>query len=190
MIEKLVQTCQVDVNGGDVSRPSVLDIFQFNRQNLKPNEQDVNDKIEQYLLRHHARNRCAIRRVINKRKGPNEPEAAVVNNLSSLSLDPTTNGQIETARSHARLAEHLQSKGDLNGAKDNYRNAMKYTLEETLDWTNYAYHLAMIYQTTDEQQAARELLEKALEIRIKFEVDGEYIDRLKQAMDMMHQSTS
>lgn len=190
LIEKLIETCQANVNGGNPTRPSVLDILQFNRQYAKATEQGASEQIERYLLSHGARNRCTIRRMVNKRKTPEESNQPAIPNLSSLSLELTTDGDLETARSHARLAATLAGKGDSVGAKESYENAMKYSNPESTEWTDYAYHLALLHQTTGQKQIALELLEKALEVRLKCESEGENIDRFRQAIEMIQRNAS
>lgn len=190
LVEILIEKCHVDVNGGATSRPSVLDILQFNRQNAKPNEQKLDDKIELILLKNRARHRCSIRRIASKRKSADENEEKVTSNLSTLTLITTSNINNETAKSHARLASLLENQGDLIGAKENYQNAMKFTMIESIEWTDYAYHLARLHQTSGERDIALELLEKALEIRIKQENHGETIDRFKQEIENLRQQIS
>ena len=176
-------TCQANVNGGDTTRPSVLDILQYNRQQQKPSDQTKDDDIERYLLSQNARNRCTIRRVSNKRKDTTDVEEPVVSNLSTLSIDVSTNGQMETARSHARLAASLESNGDLQGAHANYTRAMTYVPKDTLDWASYAFHLATIHRALEEREKAVDLLQQALQARRTLERDSEEIDRLQEMIN-------
>ena len=184
LIELLIEKCNADVDGGDVTRPSILDVLQYNREEQKPLERNKDDDIERFLLSKNARNRCSIRRVIRKRKDPMADEQPIVPNLSCLSLELTTNGgQIETARSHARVAAALQAQGNTQGAQASYRSAMAYTPENTLEWATYASHLAMIHRVHGEQQLALDVLHQALETRKKLEKSSEEIDRLHQSID-------
>ena len=183
LIELLIQKCNADVNGGDVTRPSILDVVQYNREEQKPFERNKDDDIERFLLSQNARNRCCIRRVVRKRKDPTSDEETVVPNLSCLSLELTSNGQIETARSHARVAAALQAQGNTQDAQASYQSAMVYTPENTLEWATYAFHLAIVHRVHGEQQLALDLLHKALETRKKLEKSSEEIDRLHQTID-------
>lgn len=188
LIQILIEKCHADVNGGDSSRPSVLDVFQFNRQYQKANEKQLEDKIEQILSSNRARYRCNIRRIVNKRKSPSDNEQRMTSNLSTLSLGASTEENIELARTSARSAVLLQEKGDLDGAKENYQNAMKYTMRNSIEWTDYAYALALLHQTTGESGLALELLDKALEVRLTHEDHGETIDRFKQTIENLRQN--
>ena len=183
LLELLIQKCNADVNGGDVTRPSILDVLQYNREEQKPFERNKDDDIERFLLSQNARNRCSIRRVIRKRKDPMGGEETIVPNLSCLSLELTTNGQTETARSHARVAAALQAQGNTQGAQASYQSAMIYTPENTLEWATYAFHLAVVHQVHGEQQLALDILHKALETRKKLEESSEEIDRLHQTIE-------
>lgn len=74
LVDKLINQCQADVNGGDKNRPSVLDIVQFHR------EQDANiDRtIENQLVERQATNRCRIKRIINEIR---DTEQAVIDSI-------------------------------------------------------------------------------------------------------------
>jgi tetratricopeptide (TPR) repeat protein len=190
IIEKLINECHANVNGGDRNRPSILDILQYNREQQKPFDRTKDDEIERILLSHNAQNRCSIRQVISKRKGSIDNDQTLVSNLASLSLDLTTNGQIETARSHARIAASLQAKGDFDGAQQSYKHAMLYAPDDTLDWATYAFHVAIVHMVHGEQQQALEMLIKALHIRKQIEKHSAEIDQLQRAIDKVQQKTS
>lgn len=184
LVEKLIENCQADVNGGQTNRPSPLDLLQYNRQMDKSNEQTKDFEIEQLLLSHNAKNRCTIRQIYNKRKTTDDHDSNVVANLACLDLDQTANENIETARSHERMANVLKTKGDLNGAKENYERAMNYISNQTVQWADYAYELALIYLNQAEKQKALDLLEKSLKIREQFQQSNEEIQRIQT---MLHE---
>jgi len=190
LIEKLINTCKADVNGGDIMRPSVLDVLQYNRTQQKPFERNKDDEIEQLLLSCHAKNRCSLRRVVGKRKGLTDNDESIISNLACLSIDLTTNAQLETARSHARMATSLQDKGDLKGAQESYQHAMMYAPDDSLDWATYAFHAALVHIVHGERQLALELLQKALRIRIPLEKNSEDIDRIQLTIDKIQKQTS
>ena len=171
------------MNGGNINRPSVLDILQYNREQQKPFERTKDDEIEQFLLSHGAKNRCSIRRIFSKRKNFIDHNETIISNLACLSLDLATNGDIETARSHARMATSLQEKGDLNGAQENYQQAMNYTPNNTLDWATYAYQLAIIYIIHGQKELALELFQKAIDIRKQIEENSQEILQLQRAIE-------
>jgi len=177
------------VNGGNPARPSVLDILQYNREQQKPFERIKDDEIERLLLSHDAKNRCSIRRVTSKRKGSIDNDESVISNLACLSLDLATNGQIETARSHARVAASLQAKGDIYGAEQSYKQAMVYTPDDTLDWATYAYHIAVIHMIHGQRQLALDLLKKAIHIRTSLEKNSQEIDQIQRAIDNIQLQT-
>lgn len=183
LVEKLITTCNANVNGGHSARPSVLDIVQYNREQQKPCERTKDDEIEQLLLRNNAKNRCTIRRVINKRKGPADHEESVVSNLACLSIDLPTNPDLETARSHARMAAILNDRGDTHGAEQSYQQAMMYTPNDTVDWAIYACRLADIYITRDNQSCAVGLLQRAIDIRKQLENQTEEINQIQEVID-------
>jgi tetratricopeptide (TPR) repeat protein len=190
LIEKLIKTCKADVNGGDKMRPSILDVLQYNRVQQKPFERNKDDEIEQLLLSYDAKNRCSLRRVVGKRKGSTDNDQSIISNLASLSIDLTTNAQLETARSHARMASSLQTKGDLKGAQESYKQAMMYAPDDTLDWATYAFYAALVHIARGERQLALELLQKALNIRKPLEKTSEDIDRIQLTIDKLQQQTS
>jgi tetratricopeptide (TPR) repeat protein len=115
-------------------------------------------------------------------------EESVLPNLACLSIDLTTNGQIETARSHARLAASLQDRGDINGAQLSYNQAMIYTPNDTLDWATYAYQLAVLHMVHGERQLALDLFQKAIHIRKQLEKKSEEIDQIQRAIDTIQSS--
>jgi tetratricopeptide (TPR) repeat protein len=160
-----------------------LDILQYNREQQKPYERVKDDEIEQLLLSHNAKNRCSIRRVVSKRKGTIDNDESVVSNLACLSIDLATNGEIQTARSHARMAASLQGRGDTNGALQSYTQAMMNTPNDTLDWATYAYNVAVIHLIHGQRQSALDLLLKAIHIRKQLEKNSEEIDQLQRAID-------
>ena len=106
-----------------------------------------------------------------------------MSNLACLSIDLTPSGQMETARSHARIAASLRAQHDVNGAVANYRQALTYTPNDTLDWAMYAYELADIHIVQGQQQLAFDLLQKAINIRRRLETNSTEIDRIQQTID-------
>lgn len=137
-----------------------------------------------------ARNRCVIRRVTGKRKETMDTDATLISNLACITLDLTNNGQIETARSHARMATRLLADGDLAGAKESYKQALQYAPENTIDWATYAFNLATVHITHGERQLAHELLEKALEIRRQLEHESRQIEEIQKVINTLQiQST-
>jgi tetratricopeptide (TPR) repeat protein len=113
----------------------------------------------------------------------------MVSNLACLSIDITTNGQIETARSHARRAVALKENGDLNGAQESYRHAMSYTPNDTVDWATYAYQVAIVHKNRGEQQQALDLLQKAIRVRKQLENDSQEINQMQRDIDDIQQQT-
>jgi len=167
-----------------------LDILQYNREQQKPFERIKDDEIEQLLLLHNAKNRCLIRRITSKRKGSIDNDESVISNLACLSLDLTTNAEIETARSHARMAASLHAKGDIDGAEQNYKQAMMYIPNDTLDWAAYAYNLADIHMVHGQRQLALDLLQKAIHIRKLLEKNSQEIDQLQLAIENIQSQAS
>jgi len=55
--------------------------------------------------------------------------------------------------------------------------------KDTLDWTDYAFNIAMIHMTHGENQLALDLLRQALIIRNRFEKDTEEITKIQRAID-------
>jgi len=190
LIEKLINTCKADVNGGDIMRPSVLDVLQYNRTQQKPFERNKDDEIEQLILSCHAKNRCSLRRVVGKRKGLTDNDESIISNVAWLAIDLTTKAQLETARSDARMGTSLQDKGDLKGAQESYQHAMMYAPDDSLDWATYAFHAALVHIVHGERQLALELLQKALRIRIPLEKNSEDIDRIQLTIDKIQKQTS
>lgn len=183
LVQLLLNQCYADINGGDQERPSVLDVTQFVLRQQKSLERSGNDEIERLLLSRGARNRRTIRLQNIKRKGLNDRGESMATNLASLSLELPINGSIETSREYARLAVSLQEQGDLDGALNNFRNALEHSPEETLDSADYANKIAVILQTRGQNQEALEIITRALNIRIKIEGSSEEINRLKLAVD-------
>lgn len=165
-MNQLVNQCRADVNGGDLTRPSVLDIVQFNREQQQVFDRNIDDSIEQILLSHYAVNRCQINRT------------GVQYNRSADDLD----SQLRTARNYARLAFISQKNGDMTNGKDFYQRAMNIIPHETLDWTDYAFQLAMIHQIRGENHLALDLLQQALTIRKQWANQSEEIDRIECAI--------
>ncbi|CAF0822556.1 unnamed protein product [Rotaria sp. Silwood1] len=190
LVEKLINTCQANVNGGNPTRPSILDVLQYNREQRKIDDRIKDDQIEQIILSHDAKNRCTIRRITSKRKGSVDNDEAIIANLACISLDLTTNGQIETARSHARMAASLHAKGDFDGAQESYKQAMHYAPDNTIDWATYAFHVAVIHMVHGERQLALELLQKSLRIRKQVENQSQEIDQIQRAIDSIQQQTT
>ncbi|UJR27993.1 hypothetical protein I4U23_009251 [Adineta vaga] len=191
LVEKLLQQCKADVDGGQEMRPSVLDVLQHNRAQQKPFDRKTDDEIEQLLLTYKAKNRCSIRRVVSKRKGTVENDETIASNLAGLSIALTPmNEQIETAYGHARLATSLADKGDLYGALESFQNAMICTPDNTLDWATYAFRSALIHMVHRRKQQALELLEKALHIRKELEKQSDDIDEIQRAINQLQSSVS
>ena len=168
----------------------MLDIVQYNREQQKPSERTKDDDIEQLLLKHDAKNRCTIRRMTSKRKGPAEHEESVVSNLACLSIDLPNNSDLETARSHARMAVTLHDRGDSHGAAQSYQQAMIYTPNDTLDWARYACRLADIYITRGNQPSALELLQRAIDVRKHLENQSEEINEIQEIIDRIRSLSS
>ncbi|CAF1532672.1 unnamed protein product [Adineta steineri] len=189
LVEKLLDTCKADANGGQQLRPSVLDILQYNRAQQKPFERTKDDDIERLLLSYGAKNRYSIRRIASKRKGSNDNNESITSNLACLSIDLKTNAQIETARSYARLGSSFEAKGDLKAAQENFQHAMMYTPDNTLEWATYALRSALIHMTYGEKQSALELLQPALYISKQHEEDSQDIGQIQQAIDQIQRQT-
>ncbi|CAF0826668.1 unnamed protein product [Adineta ricciae] len=190
LVQKLIQTCKADVNGGEQLRPSTLDVLQHNRAQQKPFDRNLDDEIEQVLLSSKAKNRCSIRRIISKRKDSLENDDSALTKLACLSIDSmSTNEQLETARGHARLATTLQAKNDPRGALESFKNAMTCTPDNSLDWATYALQSALIHMMFGENQAALGLLHKALHIRTELERTSDQIDQIQRAINQIQPST-
>ncbi|CAF1466920.1 unnamed protein product [Adineta steineri] len=189
LVEKLLDTCKADANGGQQLRPSVLDILQYNRAQQKPFERTKDDDIERLLLSYGAKNRYSIRRITSKRKGSDDNNESITSNLACLSIDLKTNAQIETARSYARLGSSFEAKGDLKAAQENFQHAMMYTPDNTLEWATYALRSALIHMTYGEKQSALELLQPALYISKQHEEDSQDIGQIQQAIDQIQRQT-
>ncbi|CAF2345544.1 unnamed protein product [Rotaria sp. Silwood2] len=190
LVEKLINTCKANVNGGNQTRPSILDVLQFNREQQQIFDRTKDDNIEQLILSQGAKHRCAIRRITKKRKGSIDNDEAIISSLACISLDLTTNGQIETARIHARKAATLQATGDISGAQESYKQAMNCAPDNTIDWATYAFHVAIIHVVHGEKQLALELLQKALHIRKQVEKYSQEIDQIQRAIDNIQQQTT
>ena len=188
LVELLLAKCQADVNGGDETRPSVFDVFQFNRDDEKLQDRSNDDTIEKCLRSHLARHRCRLRRKLNKRKRslssaePSEsnPVCAVDDDLSRLS-------PVERARYYARLALVSKNQGDLLDAGENYQRAMECLKNDALDRAIYAASLAMIHIDLGEHSSALERLQEALAVRKRFEQDTEEIQQLQRLIDQIQQ---
>jgi tetratricopeptide (TPR) repeat protein len=178
-----VNQCNADVNGGDHTRPSPLDILQFNREQQKPFEKEIDDSIEYILLSHHAINRCQIRRITNKRKESNDNDETVVANLACLTVD----SQIRTSRNYARLGLSSEKNGDISHSQEYYQQAINSVPNDTLDWADYALKIAIIHMTRGENQLALDLLQKALIIRNRFENETDEISQIQRAIDRLQQ---
>jgi hypothetical protein len=61
---------------------------------------------------------------------------------------------------------------------------------DTLDWTDYAFKVAMINRTHGENQLALDLLEKALTIRKQFENDTDDISQIERVISDIQQQES
>ena len=110
-------------------------------------------------------------------------EETALSNLACLSDDTLVNSQIETAKNHARLALSLEINGDINGAQEYYTAAMNSVSNDTLDWANYAFSIALIHIAREENQLALSLLKQALAIRKRFENDSDEIGKIQRAID-------
>ena len=183
LVEKLINICHANVNGGDAMRPSALDVLQYNRHQQKPYEREKDNQIEQMLLSHNAKNRCSVQSTTNKRKETTDYDDSILSHLACITLDTTSEKQLETGRMHARVASSLHIKGDLDGAEENYTLAMTCTPERTIDWTTYAFNIAIIHMVRGERQLALEFLQKARDIRKQFENHSPEIDQIQRAID-------
>ncbi|CAF2824680.1 unnamed protein product [Rotaria sp. Silwood2] len=183
LVIKLLDKCNANINGGDNTRPSVLDVLQYNREQRKPFDRTQDDSIEQILLSHKALIRCQIRRIVQKRKHSIDNDELVKPSLTSRTVDSSTNSQIETARNYARIALSLQNQSNLNGAQEYYKHAMNSIPNNILDWADYAFNLAIIHTIHRENQAALDLLEQALTVRKQFENETEDIEKIQRAIN-------
>lgn len=190
MVEKLINLCHANVNGGNPTRPSALDIVQYNREQQKPADRVKDDEIEELLLNHQARHRCIIRRVMNKRKGPSDTDETVVSNMACLSIDLPGNADLETARSHARIAATVRERGDIPTAEQNYKQAMIYTPVNTLEWATYARCLADLYTGRGDHALAVDLFQGAIDVRRRLEINSEEINQIQQTIDQIRSLTS
>lgn len=171
----MLNQCQADVNGGDPSRPSVLDIVQFNREQQRMFDRDIDDSIEQMLLSHQAVNRSQIKRTNQPKRALDHDEATVFDHLS---LD----SRIRTARNYARLAVVSENNGDLPTRDDFYRRAMNTAPTNTLDWADYTGKVAMIHQIRGENQIALDLFQRVLTVRKQLENQSDEIDRIEDTI--------
>jgi tetratricopeptide (TPR) repeat protein len=182
-VDKLINQCNANVNSGDITRPSVLDILQFNREQQKSFDKTTDDLIEQMLLSHNALNRCQIQRIVNKRKAPDDNDESAIANLACLKVDLSMNSQIRTAKNYARVALSLENRGEVFNAEEYYKRAMNSIPNDTLDWSDYAFNIAIIYMTRGENQLALDLLQQALIIRNRYENETEQINKIQHAID-------
>lgn len=173
----MINQCQVNVNAGEPSRPSALDIVQFNREQQKPYDRRTDDSIEQILLSHKALNRCQIRRTTKRRLS--DSDQCVVSELACLAVD----SQLRTARNYARLALVSDKNGDTSSAQEYYQRAMNTIPKDTLDWADYAFNVAIIHMTRGENQQALNLLQQALTIRNRFENQADELEKIQRAID-------
>jgi tetratricopeptide (TPR) repeat protein len=187
LVDRLINQCNADVNGGDNKRPSILDMLQFNRERQEPFNRTIDDVIEQILLLNNAVNRCGVRSIINKRKRTLSDNESVVSNLGCLTVDSVTNTPIETAKNYARIALSFEKNGDINGAHEYYKRAMDSIPNSILDWANYARHVAVMYTIRGENQSALDLLQQALTLRKQFENETEEIHKIQHAIDNIEQ---
>jgi len=58
-----------------------------------------------------------------------------------------------------------------------------YAPNDTLDWATYARHLADIHIIQGQQQSALDLLQKAIHIRKRLEINSQEIDLIQQAIN-------
>ena len=172
----MLNQCQADVNDGDPSRPSVLDIVRFNREQRSILDRTIDDSIEQILLSNQALSRCQIQRTINQQKRSIDHDESAVADL------PSIDSRIRTARNYARLALVSEKNGDLSMREEFYRRAMNTAPNETLDWTDYAWQMAMIHRIRGEHPFALDLLQRTLTIRKQFETHSNEIDRIENAI--------
>ncbi|CAF0979153.1 unnamed protein product [Rotaria sp. Silwood1] len=182
LVIKLLDRCNADINGGDNTRPSVLDILQYNREQRKPFDRTLDDSIERILVRHKASNRCQIRRIVKKRKHSVDNDELVQSSLSSCTVDSSTNSEIEIARNYAQIALSLQNQSKLNDAQEYYKRAMNSISNNNLDWADYAFNLALIHTIHGENELAIDLLEQALAVRKQFENETEDIEKIQRAI--------
>ncbi|CAF3653798.1 unnamed protein product [Rotaria sordida] len=183
LVMKLLNQCNANINGGDNTRPSVLDVLQYNREQRKPFDRAQDDSIKQILLSHNALNRCQVRRIVKKRKHSCDNDESVKSNLTSRTDNESTNSQIETARNYARTALSLQNQSKFNDAEEYYKRAMNSIPNDILDWTDYAFNLALIHIIHGENQSALDLLQQALKVRQQFENETEDIEKIQRAIN-------
>lgn len=185
LVEKLINECHADVNSGLITRPSILDVLQFNREQQKIFDRTIDDSIEQILLSHNASNRCQIQRIINKRKHSDSTDEIAIANLACLTVDSLTNSQLHTAKNYARTALSAENTGDIAKAQECYQCAMDAIPNDSLDWTEYASCLAIIHMTRGENQLALNLFEQALSIRKELEKESEEINKLQAIINRL-----
>lgn len=184
LVTKLIDQCHADVNGGNSQRPGPLDIVYFSREQRKEFERVPENSIEQLLLSHNAVNRCHIKRVAKKRKRScDDDDDITLSNLNIRTMNTVQNAQIETARDYARKASSLTSQGQFDQAKEYYKSALSSIPNDTLDWADYAYRLAVLCRIHGENQSALDLLQQALSIRMRFEHDTDDIEIIKRTID-------
>lgn len=169
---------QADVNGGDTCRPSVLDIVQFNREQQRMFDRDIDDSIEQMLLSRQAVNRSQIQRTGQQKRSIDHDEVVVPEH-------PSLDSRIRTARNYARLAAVSEKNGDLPTREDFYRRAMNTAPSNTLDWTDYASKIAMIHQIRGENQIALDLFQRVLIVRKQLENQSDEIDRIEHIIQQL-----
>ena len=141
------------------------------------------DSIEQILRSHNALSRCQIQCSSNKRKHFNDDNEEVISKLARLKTNPSIEFQREIAKDYARIALSLQSKLDINGAKENYRHAMDSIPDNIPDWADYAFYLSLLHRIHGENHLALDLLQRALAVRKEFENDTEQINRIQRTID-------
>ena len=187
LVELLLQKCQADVNGGDQSRPSVLDVFRFSLEDAELNDRSNVDAIEQCLQSRFARHRCRLQRKNLKRKrslSDAEPTDSIAVHATD---DLSRQLPIDRARHYAQLASVSNSHGDLLDARENYRRAMQCLPRDAPDRAIYAHRLGKVYMDLSEHSSALELLREALALRKRFEEDTEDVHQLQRSIDQIQQ---
>jgi tetratricopeptide (TPR) repeat protein len=110
-------------------------------------------------------------------------DEAVVSDLACLTVNSTTNTHIATAKNYARIAQSFENNGDINSAYKYYKRAMDFVPNNILDWTDYAYHVALIHIIRGENQSALDLLQQALTLRKQLENETEGINKIQHTIN-------
>ena len=106
-----------------------------------------------------------------------------MSDLACLTVDSMTNANIATAKNYARIAQSFENNGDINSAYDYYNRAMNSVPNSILDWTDYAYHVALMHIIHGQNQSALDLLHQALTLRKQLESETAGINKIQHAID-------